>query len=439
MIVLLILNAFLVVLFFPSLFNLLFGLERIRDDAVGILRGLLWLIITGIFILLLERVTFTPAFEVLYIVVLGILVVEIVLRTSIKYGMYILPMKRQFLERVRDKIIDTSVTGGVELLYEPHPFLQFTYPRRKLENGDMGMGFIEVKISDVPKPVNTIRIACIGNSTSQGYPQLLEQFLNQETLQPRFQVLNFGIPWWSSLHSTVNYILNVIDFNPDYVIFHDNCNDHNYRGYPGLRGDGAHAYMPYAIPTRQDIIWIRSFLIYRLALIYLLRKYPKTFKPHFSMERIILRSGKKYIYDSRELYIFDRNIDTIFAVSKQRNIKLCLMTMPFSNVLIYGEEHSKVYLPHLRVMNELLRSKAGQYGLILIDADKLMTGEEGLFWDPVHVHSEGDKIRAYLAGCKILMDLSIPYKITGDWREIEDWVMARNDRLMDRAIDQQLV
>jgi hypothetical protein len=333
------------------------------------------------------------------------------------------------LERIRDVIIDASVYGGLELLYEPHPFLHFTFPRKKLENGDVDLGFEGLKLSDIPKPVNTIRVACIGNSTVKDYPQLLEQFLNQANPPSRFQVLNFGVPWWSSLHSTVNYILNVIEFNPDYVVIHDNCNDHNYRGYPGLRGDGAHAYQPYSIPTRQDVFWMRLFVIYRLVIIYLSRKFPKFLKPHFSMEKIILRPGKKYTYDPYELHIFDKNIDTIYAVSKHRNIKLCLMTFPFSNVLNYGEEHSKVYRPHMRAINEILRTKAAQYGLILVDADRLMTGEEEMFWDPVHVQLKGDKIKSYLIGCKILEDLTFPVEITGEWKEIQDWAIARNDSI----------
>jgi hypothetical protein len=427
--ILLILNGILAVLFFPSLFNLLFGLEKVCDYAVGVFRGLLWLIVAGTFVVRLKGIPFTPTFEMFYIIVQGALVVEIVLRVFIKYGIYILPVKRRYLERVRDVITDASVYGGLELLYEPHPFLHFTLPRKKLENGDVDMGFEGLKLSDIPKPVNTIRVACIGNSTVKDYPQLLEQFLNQANPPSRFQVLNFGVPWWSSLHSTVNYILNVIEFNPDYVVIHDNCNDHNYRGYPGLRGDGAHAYQPYSIPTRQDVFWMRLFVIYRLVIIYLSRKFPKFLKPHFSMEKIILRSGKKYTYDPYELHIFDKNIDTIYAVSKHRNIKLCLMTFPFSNVLNYGEEHSKVYRPHMRAINEILRAKAAQYGLILVDADRLMTGEEEMFWDPVHVQLIGDKIKSYLIGCKILEDLTFPIKVTGEWKEIQDWVIARDGRI----------
>jgi hypothetical protein len=144
------------------------------------------------------------------------------------------------------------------------------------------------------------------------------------------------------------------------------------------------------------------------------------------MEKSILKPGKKYhLYDPGELYVFERNIETIYAVATHRNIRLCFMTLPFSNVFKYGEEHDKVYRPHMAKVNEMLREKASQYGLLLIDADQLMTGEEDLFWDAVHVSVKGNMIKAYLIGCKILRELNLPMQIEGDWKEIENWINGK--------------
>ena len=73
----------------------------------------------------------------------------------------------------------------------------------------------------------------------------------------------------------------------------------------------------------------------------------------------------------------------------------------------------------------MLRSKAIQDGLLLIDADRFMTGEENLFIDPVHVSIKGNKIKSYLIGCGILKDLNLPILIEGDWKEIENWVTEK--------------
>ncbi len=152
-----------------------------------------------------------------------------------------------------------------------------------------------------------VRIACIGGSTTEsGWPELMEEYLNKTSESTRFQVFNFGIGWWSSIHSTVNYILNVIDFNPDYAIIHDNCNDHNYRGYPGLRGDGAHAYQAINIPPQEDLFLARLSVLYRITgivMIFISRKYSGFLKPNYGMEQIALKLGKRFIYDPRD-YIY---------------------------------------------------------------------------------------------------------------------------------------
>ncbi len=423
--ILLVLNGILIILLFPPVFKLLFGLEDVHDYLMGFSRYLLWILIAAMLILRLGKIQYSPIVDYVFAAVFLLLSFEILTRAFIKYGAAILPTKRHLLTDTKRKITEAATYGVFVPRFEPHPFLHFTLHRKDLENDNAEMGFINITLKDIPKPPDTIRVACMGNSTTIPYPPFLEQFLNKACPQARFQALNFGLGWWSSLHSTANFILNVIDFNPDYVVLHENCNDHNYRGYPGLRGDAVHAYRSLTIPGTQDIYWSRLFVLYRILAAVVQRRFPTIIRRHYSMEKSILKPGKKYVYDPRELYILERNLETIYAVSKHRNIGLCLMTHPFSNVLKYGEEHDKVYRPHMIKVNEILREKGARYGLLLIDADQLMTGEEDLFLDPVHVSDKGNMIKSYLIGCKILEDLNLPMHIEGEWKEIENWVKRK--------------
>ena len=295
----LILNVILTVLLFPPIFKRLFGLEEIHDYLAGFSRYLLWALITAMFILRIRNIHYSSAVDFFSIVVLSVMSFEILLRAFIKYGATILPTKRALLMDLRTKITEAALYGVFVPRFEPHPFLHFTLPRKDLENGNAEMRFANITLRDIPKPSGTIRVACIGNSTSVAYPRHLEQFLNRAYPQARFHVLNFGLGWWSSLHSTVNFVLNVIDFNPDYVVLHDNCNDHNYRGYHGLRGDGVHAYRSLSIPPSQDVYWSRLFVLYRILAVLVKRKFPNFLRRHYSMEKSILKPGKKYLYDPR--------------------------------------------------------------------------------------------------------------------------------------------
>ncbi len=438
MILVSILNGILIVLLFPPIFKPLLGLEEVHDYLTGFFRYLLWVFVVAIFAFRSGKFLHSPIIDFVLDAFLSLLFLEILARAFIKYGFIkcgtaVLPDKQHLIAKIRKTIIETATYGVFVPKFEPHPFLHFTLPRKELGDGNAEMGFTGLTLRDIPKPPNTIRVACIGNSTTNPYPLLLEQFLNQACPRIRFQALNFGMGWWSSLHSTVNFILNVIDFNPDYVVMHENCNDHNYRGYPGLRGDAVHAYRSLVIPGTQDIYWSRLFVIYRFLALFVRQKYPKIIRRHYSAERSILNQGKKYVYDPRELYIFERNIETIYAVSRHRGIKLCLMTLPFSNVLKYGEEHDRVYRPHIAKVNEILREKAAQYELLLIDADRAITGEEDLFADPVHVTTKGNMIKSYLIGRKILKDLNLPMHALGEWKEIETWVEGKEAGIDDRG------
>ena len=365
---------------------------------------------------------------------------ELAVRTVIKY---IVPLAAPFypqLVRYSQKIINASESRGMHpALIESHPFLQFTLPRSKIEKvPDYYYGFKNIKLSDVPKPPGVIRIACLGGSTTMdGYPEMMREFLARTCPQKSFQVLNFGVGWWSSVHSTVNFILNVVDFAPDYVIFHNNANDDQYRGYDGIRGDGSHAYTNIEWPGEPDEIVCRTFVLCRLLKLFLLKKFPKKLMRNqfvYLGRQTSLREGKKYIYDPKELYIYDRNIDTILSVAKTHAMKLLLMTMPYSATLPYGHagdqefsgrEHDRVFRSHMRQLNEILREKAGSHNLILVDAEAVIRDKDGLFVDTIHLTPKGNMTKALLAGQAIVDDLQCPCSMCFEWREIAEEIGAK--------------
>src|SRR5205807_1975201 len=92
------------------------------------------------------------------------------------------------------------------------------------------------------KPPGVIRIAALGASTTaDGYPAMLEEYLNARVAAAqsnRFEVMNFAHGYWTSAHALVNFVLNVIDFAPDYVIIHQAANDEHARASEAeFRGD----------------------------------------------------------------------------------------------------------------------------------------------------------------------------------------------------------
>lgn len=291
--------------------------------------------------------------------------------------------------------------------YEPHPFLQYTGRRDRVEGSasNYHYGFRNITLADVPKPDGVIRVACIGGSaTEEGYPERLQEYLNREGPPLRFQVLNFGVTWWSSVHCLVNYVLNVIDFRPDYVIFHENCNDHHYRGFPGFRGDAAHAYRVFSVPPSPGEALFRASVLARILRIALAWAIPSVFRVTPAMADIGLRPGKTYDYQPGELRVFGRNVRTLCTLAAAEGSRVCLATVPLSYTRTFGEEHARVYRPHTEALNQALRDAAREHGALLVDLDAAMTGREEYFRDPVHMTEDGEAQKVKAIGEGLLRD-----------------------------------
>lgn len=429
----------LLVSYFPLFFQKFFILEKGSDKGEAVLRWSCWL-----FLLALLSFNICSSEEP-FIIKITTWAFIVFLLCELTSRLIVLLLSRFFSFINNDfrilgrRVYECSALEGMqEPSIEAHPFLQFTHRRNKdLAANDWNIGFKNYKLSDIPKPPRVIRIACIGGSTTaSGYPEILNDVLKESCGQSEFQVFNFGQEWWSSMQTAVNFILNVVDFKPDYVIFHNNCNDHNYRGYEGIRGDASHAYLPIDIPQDKDISLYRFSVIYRVAKKYLMNNFP-SLKRKLGMDSLALKPGKSYRYDPREEKIFERNLRTIHAVARENNIKLMLMTMPYSNILKYSNIHDKVYRPHIRRYNDLMRKVASEKLLALIEAEPIITGEEFFFWDPVHLHYPGKAVKAVMAAEKIAEDLNLTLSLTERWSSLNDFINLKK-KLLEGAIGRTL-
>jgi lysophospholipase L1-like esterase len=297
-----------------------------------------------------------------------------------------------------------------------HPFLQFKgIPSRTgeiyrvLKPGGRGnqvtenlstfnnFGFVGRDFA-YAKPPGVIRIAALGASTTaDGYPAMLEEYLNARIAAQsnRFEVMNFGQGFWTSAHVLVNFVLNVIDFAPDYIIIHQAANDQHARASEAeFRGDYSHYLKVFQPPRIVDRYILRVSVPYR-ALKFYLNPNPEWMFVEAASQ--IRRKEPQRALNARELGVFRRNIETIIDVASARQIKVVLTTMPHST----DERYS--HLDYIDQFNEVLRSIAANHDrLLFVDLDKLMTGKDNhLFVDPVHVNDTGRRMKAEYLGKRI--------------------------------------
>ena len=158
---------------------------------------------------------------------------------------------------------------------EPHPFLPFVYkknflgPREikasyKYIDQNLDATFPQLRSNNyrkfnghdgsrdvVPeKSPNTLRIHCIGASTTGNYirvkgenfsyPLCLEKVLN-ESNNGNFEVNNFGVGGWTSAELLVDFCLNNIGLDCDYLIIYHAYNDLKASMTPNFESDYSHS------------------------------------------------------------------------------------------------------------------------------------------------------------------------------------------------------
>src|SRR5438270_318534 len=259
-----------------------------------------------------------------------------------------------------------------------HPFLQFNgVPSRTgemyrvLKPGDRGnqvagnlttfnnFGFVGRDFA-YAKPPGVIRIAALGASTTaDGYPAMLEEYLNARVAAQsnRFEVMNFAHGYYTSAHVLVNFVLNVIDFAPDYVVIHQAANDEHARASEAeFRGDYSHHLKVFQQPRIWDRYILRVSVAYR-ALKFKLNPNPDWMFVETAAQ--IRRKVPQRALNERELGVFRRNIETIIDVASARQIKVVLTTMPHAT----DERYSP--LSGIDQFNEVLRSIAANHDRLL--------------------------------------------------------------------------
>ena len=127
----------------------------------------------------------------------------------------------------------------------------------------------------------------------------------------------------------MNFVTNVTDFSPDYVIIHHAWNDGIARNAgKHFRSDYSHAFQHFRERVILDRYLIRMSVIYRFA------KNKITGEPDWAFLENALEKPRVVTNErwrnKDELNPYRRNITSILDLAKVRDTKMILTTQPFS-------------------------------------------------------------------------------------------------------------
>lgn len=288
------------------------------------------------------------------------------------------------LDEFRARQTQTSMPNKVA-----HPFLIITNNPALTSINQLGFPDRDHSLA---KAAGTIRIACLGGSTTEdGYPQQLESALARELPDVSVEVLNFGVGYWTTAQTLINYALNVKYFAPDYLIVHDGANELLVRGYSEFRTDYAHALHPMRIHLGWDAPLVRHLESY--ALFKYLYFTARGISPGLPVGAAIQvpRRGWGEPLRPEELGPFRENLTELVAMAGHHGTEVVFVTQPYSRA--QPAWHAE-WESHMDTVNGIVRDLAHASGSPLVDLDADMTAREQYFTDALHLTSDGKSLKA---------------------------------------------
>lgn len=311
-----------------------------------------------------------------------------------------------------------SAAGKIHFLQltEDDPVLDWRLrPGFRSENRKIlinSFGLRDDKEINARKSDGFIRVICIGDSVAFGaymddaeetYPKQLEGLLNMR-LNERFEVINAGVPGYTSKQCLLYFKNALINLNPDIIVVYCGWNDiWTYRN-PGANTAASPAFrsISRALGKSYLYIYLKTRLIYpartRLASIKLSNQ-PLCKQHDYDKEREATANYRD-------------NLTALAEIAKRNGINVYLVTLPSpvrtaGNETAYADfpltvswhEGYSIFYETKENFNAIIRivSKDSKIGLIDLDYYfNALSGEDvmDLFTDAVHPNVAGNSIIA---------------------------------------------
>tara|TARA_Y100000590_G_scaffold344153_1_gene393472 strand:+ start:188 stop:1408 length:1221 start_codon:yes stop_codon:yes gene_type:complete len=311
---------------------------------------------------------------------------------------------------------------------EPHPSLPYVYKRKFIGSASMdelnyplgsnykaavlstnNLGFYNGPNGDreikIPKPKNLIRINCIGGSTTvnyitidnktYSYPLELEKILKAK-YNKNIEVNNCGVGGYNSADLLVNYALQLVDTEPDFLIIYHAYNDIRSYLTPNFTSDYAHsrknlgeAYWKFAIGSKIPDIPIKFIN-------YLKNKWFLPSNVRYSLLEVISKGKVDINSDfSHGLKAYERNLQNIINICEKNNTQVILCT--FAHYLHEKIKNSELHILFKKIVleeNEIMKKLAKKNNLKLVDAYSSIPKEDTNFVDSNHFTPKGMNLLA---------------------------------------------
>ncbi|KAA3598068.1 MAG: SGNH/GDSL hydrolase family protein [Calditrichaeota bacterium] len=320
--------------------------------------------------------------------------------------------------QLKERYGNSRLVAHRHLGYVTSPNFQFQANRHN------SLGFRGEEFS-IQKPDSVFRIVCLGGSTTysdgvkdykKSFPYLLEKNL-QKNLEKKIEVINGGIPGYTTLETLINFQTRILDLKPDLVIVYHCINDALARlVYPleFYKGDYS-GFLEAKSPFEKDSVFEEStilrILMIRLGLIdshnsiTRILKIPKTSLANEFITQnkngnypsgVFTKKSAKEILEENQSIFFERNLENLILLAKANGIEIVFSTFAFSpffeNKVTFYEEFQIA----IQEGNNIIKEIAENSEISFFDFASQMPQDTSFFTDGIHFTEKGNQLKANL-------------------------------------------
>lgn len=280
---------------------------------------------------------------------------------------------------------------------------------------------------DVAKRPDVVRIVTLGASSTFGYnnrdndtyPHVMEEILNKDCSEARYEVINLGIPHMRSENIRSLFFGEALTLNPDIVTFYEGMND--TVSMAGLRGK----IVNIAVKGTKESIFLRKMVdIYavlrdKIVLVFFLENSlvyfsDKTFSTD-DFNYYLQGKSDKFLKNLSEIKDECAKRGILFIVANQQSRSLTPDMGNIKGISYQGEvEHLRQklqgegvniwelrFLIHASMMSEL-KKWALSNNISFVDVIKALDDDRDFLLSWVHVNHKGNRIIAKAFADEIL-------------------------------------
>jgi lysophospholipase L1-like esterase len=311
-------------------------------------------------------------------------------------------------ERIEQLTTHSPVRGR----FASHPYLPF------LLNPDFpGHNPLGFRGDPFPaeKPAGVHRIVCCGASTTYGslvdphdsYPAELGRLMAARA--DHWEVINAGVPGWTSAEILVNFDLRVLPLSPDIVVILPPRNEIFPQTYNNFKPDYTHfrrAGFNFTVSNfvhKQLFRWSRLFM---LACTVRGERFGWSETAEHPLyggmvweNRPTPEDVERNLKDPARMLPFRHNLEELIQLCKPRGIRVLVCTMPIRPEKLALDELDRdskldtVIGGLVERDNDIARDVAKRLGAVLVDTAKLSERAD-LFLDDSHLIAEGHRLQA---------------------------------------------